>query len=154
MFRELRNLLFPLFNGRARCWDEVLAYVGRIHNLKDLKDPRVVSRGFCRDTGNEFSRILEARESRGKSHSRQIGKILGKCLQKSANFWEKLANFWDFSEKSASFREIGKFLGNVSKSSEIHFPGATFRDTGNDFPGEGQKPPGQNPNSSKYFLDP
>jgi hypothetical protein len=70
----------------------------------------------------------------------KIGKFLG-------NFWGKSANFW---EKSANFREIGKILGNVSKSPEIYFPGATFRDMGNDFAGEevrdtGQKPPGHNP---------
>jgi hypothetical protein len=117
------------------------------------------SKGFWKPPG-----YGKSREFRRKSHSREIGKFpgnaskIGKFLRnrqiygkKSANFrdfWGKSANF---CEKSANFREICKFLGNVSKSPEIHFLGATFRDAGNDFPGEevrntGQKPPGHNPN--------
>ena len=99
--------------------------------------------------------------------------ISGKCLQKSANFWEIgkflgkigkfleslgkigkcLRNFWkkigEFLEKSAKFLGNRQISGKCLKV-EIRFPEATFRDTGNDFPGEevrdtGQKPPGHNP---------
>ena len=105
------------------------------------------SKGFWKPPG-----YGKSREFRGKSHSRQIGKFSGKCLQKSAKFWEigKFLGFLGTIRNPADSREIGKFLGNVSKSAEIHFPGATFRDTGNDFPGEevrdtGQKPTGHNP---------
>jgi len=95
------------------------------------------SKGFWKPPG-----YGKSREFCGKSHSREIGKLLGnaskigffleigKFLGKIGKF---LGNFWG---RSANFREIGKFLGNVSKLTEIHFPGATFRDTGNDFPGE------------------
>jgi len=82
---------------------------------------------------------------------------------KSANFREnaskfagKSANFWQISQKLPGNRqisgeiprEIGQFLVNASfvlLSPEIHFPGATFRDTGKEVRDTGQKPPGHNP---------
>ena len=89
----------------------------------------------------------KSRKFRGKSYSREIGKFLGNASKNwqisgnSANLCESLGKIGKIMGK------IGKFLGNVSRSPEIHFPGATFRDTGNVFSGEevrhtGQKPPG------------
>ena len=101
----------------------------------------------------------KSREFRGKSYSQEIGKFPGNP-QKIGKFLgnrqipgenRQISGISGRNRQiSGKFLgKIGKFPGNVSKSPEIRFPGATFRyDTGNDFPGEevrdtGQKPPGQ-----------
>ena len=93
----------------------------------------------------------QVRNQHGPGKGSALRSFVGNFCQRTHFFPGKNAFSVDFfQEKSTSPPQQSTFPCFCCSLPGIHFPGETFRETGNHFPGEkvrdtGQKPPGHNP---------